>query len=574
MKHLLIISFDFFRPNEITKSYSIASLTAYLKQFPEYNTSYTVEQYSELNINMMDSSIDEFLRKYEIQSYDFIALSCYAWSEEYVIKLLSTLKALDYKGKIILGGYQITATSNDDLPILYPDAHYFVKGYAEESLYKILTTELPEHSVIPYDFPDLKSLPSPYLSGELIITSETKKIRWETKRGCTYGCGFCEWGNILRRKMAYFPLERVFNELEYFKQFKLEKINVLDATFNLGNNYLTILEKMLELDTVFALQARFENIKDNDESMRFLELCSNPKIHLEFGLQTIVPEEMATIGRDNKIEAIKKAFKLLDQHNISFEVSLIYGIPNQTPSSFLKSIDFALDNGCKPENISCFPLRIPRNSKLEKRKQELQIREEQNYHIKVVKNSTSFNADEWSIMNFFGYSESIDFVLRFNTNRIDTGCFYIMDNTIVNQRTFRKRTDFINLIAIPENDIKEVEQNVEDVIKTDTLNANDLMFAHYRREEKVNRTIHNIFQNTLIKKYPVISVNLNEIDKYRDYKGILIYCDNDQYYWFTGFVENTFALIEIFPFDNTFKENQLNYTELIQPWNNRKYRIK
>ncbi len=152
--------------------------------------------------------------------------------------------------------------------------------------------------------------------------------------------------------------DKAFAELALFKEKAVKRINVLDPIFNMGANYLPILKEIDRLNftnTQFTFQSKIELLikKDGPE---FLNLIEKTNGHLEFGLQTVIPEEYKIIDRANDVNIIRKQLEILNQRNISYEVSLIYGLPNQTVDSFKASIEFAHNKGCK--KITAWPLML------------------------------------------------------------------------------------------------------------------------------------------------------------------------------------------------------------------------
>jgi len=61
--------------------------------------------------------------------------------------------------------------------------------------------------------------------------------------------------------------------------------------------------------------------------------------------------------------------KEINKRHISFEISLIYGLPLQTPVSFQKSIDFC--QTLEVPNIQAFPLMLLRGTKLHQQRKQL-----------------------------------------------------------------------------------------------------------------------------------------------------------------------------------------------------------
>jgi radical SAM superfamily enzyme YgiQ (UPF0313 family) len=236
---------------------------------------------------------------------------------------------------------------------------------------------------------------------ELCIEFNQKKIRMETKRGCPYSCAFCAHKDLNDNKIYYFPLGRVKSELNLFKERQVKKINIIDPIFNIGNNYLQILEYIYKskIDSQISLQVRFEEIK-NEKGVKFIDLCNKLNVVLEFGVQSLIENECSIIKRKNDIDNIEKIIKELIKNKIKFEISLIYGLPKQTIKSFYKTIRLLNSFGCE-NNIKSYPLMLLKGTDLYKNKQEWGLKErkfENNYNIPLVVASKSFSEGEWHEM--------------------------------------------------------------------------------------------------------------------------------------------------------------------------------
>lgn len=397
MNKLLIISFDLIRNGEHHKSLAISSLLAYMKQNIRYGSSFTIEH---LPINMFGlnsqstaADLKPDLSRFDISSFDQIAISAYVWNEYLTNQLMELLrKDFGFVGDFILGGYQI---SYSDAPKKeYPHAKYFVSGYAEESLLQIAThTNNSTHLNAPIDF---STIPSPYLTGELPINQQQKMVRLETKRGCPYRCTFCAHRDLTLNKVYKHNLDKIHQELAFFKDKQVGKINIIDPIFNSGREYLSIMDEMVRIDlkSLVSMQARFETIT-GDKGKYFLDQCEKLNIHLEFGLQTASPTESKLISRKNNPDKIKSVMEQLNARGISYEISLIYGLPTQTLDSFNESIDFALDNGCT--QLTAFPLMLLKGTELYAQKEQYQFREQHigEYNIPVTVASNSYSEKEW-----------------------------------------------------------------------------------------------------------------------------------------------------------------------------------
>jgi len=381
------------------KSYSIASIEAMFKNSNMINFEhcyYNINKYIESPKLMTKEVTAMFKETYlqTINSYDFITISTYSWTEEIVTKIMALIRE-PYKGKIILGGYSITAQNKEELLTTFYQADYYIKGFAEKSFETIFNNEAQE--CILDNIPEAEYFKSPYLLD--IINTDTDKIYWETKRGCPYTCGFCEWGTAAKRNIIRLDRERLSKEIKLFSKSSIQEINIIDGTFLIDETDYDVLKELLEnTNCKVTIQVRFETIQSK-LGEKFLKLCHEyrEKLNLEFGLQTIHSKEMIKIDRDNNMANIKSIMHKLAQLNIDYVVSIIYGIPGQTVDSFKETIEYIHQQKCK--RIKAFPLRLPNNSKLRAQKQ-LKIKEKglNDFPLKYVSESYSFNEEEWREM--------------------------------------------------------------------------------------------------------------------------------------------------------------------------------
>lgn len=401
MSNIIFISFDIRKDEYPSMSYSMASLVSSLRKENHVVSHYSIDLQHSLEEKMSKQSIiDIVTKKLEsnneyFRKFKFIAISLTSWTVEYCQVLLNILS--DYRGKVILGGYEVTSRSEENLLSAFARVDYFIKGYAEKALKEILSGSFQSDSKIisvPIESIDLVS---PYLTNVLSTTS--KKLHWETKRGCKFRCGFCEWGNATINVIDI-DYERLLAEINLFKESCIDEINILDGTFNIGKYYLDIFKKLLEIENLkITCQARFETLETPDGKV-FLELCKNARnrVHLEFGLQTIHEKEMVTIGRNNDLEKIKRALSLLKLNQIDYEVSIIYAIPGQTIESLIDTIEFLITQGCS--NIKAYPLSIPKNSAMESKKEKMNVVEGKNkYNVSSVISTYSFPTEQRADMD-------------------------------------------------------------------------------------------------------------------------------------------------------------------------------
>ncbi|OBU40450.1 hypothetical protein AYY26_21250 [Photobacterium phosphoreum] len=401
IKNSLLVTFDFSQRGKSGTGLAAGSLLSACRNHPLYNSHFTVTHLAiemSTDTEMMPTVNDIFNKidsKVNLRYLNALALSCYVWSSALIEPLIKLCRSSGFKGNIILGGYQIMKKNGETL---YPSGDIYIPGYAESALpMAFLKSTILSKLVL--DVPvDFKTLSSPYLDGTITLIQNQEMIHWETQRGCKFKCNFCAHRDLLGDQVEVFGMDKIKQELDLFKIRQVKKINVLDPVFNLGLNHLEILKyaKLINLNALLVFQVRFELITDE-----FLNLCMDLNVHLEFGLQTAVKKEFKTIQRSNHLKKVSKNIHRLKNLNQSFEVSLIYGLPNQTPESFLESIEFLRLRGV--ETIKAFPLMLLEGTDLARDKEKFNIVEDiiDDSGIPHVVACDSFTRDQWETMRVY-----------------------------------------------------------------------------------------------------------------------------------------------------------------------------
>ena len=297
-----------------------------------------------------------------------VAVGAYVWGEALVQGLLPRLRAGGFRGRIILGGPQISYAPAG-LESLYPDADVFVRGYGEAALGALAVTPgKPEIRGVHYAGEvdrvetadvDLEALPSPWLDGA--GPAPGAFVRWETQRGCPYRCSFCQHreagARLDRRRLAS---ERLDREIDLFLAAGVRDIAVLDPIFNLGRDAVRILERFADAGFTgrLSLQVRAETL-----TPAFLDAAARVHARLELGLQTIHAAESLAIDRGNQLPKVDRALSMIRARGLDHEVSLISGLPHQTLASFEASVGWCLER--RVPVIKAFPLMLLRGTALE-----------------------------------------------------------------------------------------------------------------------------------------------------------------------------------------------------------------
>jgi radical SAM superfamily enzyme YgiQ (UPF0313 family) len=397
-KKLLLVEFPWGRDKDPRVPLGHASILAMVSTIADIKCKSFVKPINAKDFNLEQVKREILQELSTLGKKSDIAFGVYVWCEDVIKSILSYLRLNNFEGRIILGGPQISY-SEAGLEQIYPEADIFVRGYGEFAIAELMTKQnkinhtgvhyAGESDKVEQTIVDLDLCPSPWLEG-IIKLEDQSFIRWETQRGCQFKCSFCqhkEAGSRLPKHM--FQFNRIEQEIDLFCRKKVEDIAILDPIFNSGKQAIKILKRFYEneYDGRLSIQCRAEMITDE-----FIQYASKLNVRLEFGLQTIHENEGIAINRRNNFKMVQRNLAKVKQAGINFEVSVIYGLPEQTLESFRNTIDWCLS--MKIPVIKAFPLMLLRGTEIEKQK-HLWGLIESNDTMPVVIESNTFTNHEW-----------------------------------------------------------------------------------------------------------------------------------------------------------------------------------
>lgn len=400
LRRLILVSLDWTRTKDPRIPLGQASLLAALQaderidvqplSFPvnaeKFDPKYVLEAILNRTVGWEANAVD-------------VGIGTYIWNEEYVQFLLAQLRARGFRGRIILGGPQISY-SGKGLESLYPQADVFVRGYGEEALVSLALSSEPRpikgvHYAGTEDLEltaevDLETLPSPWLDAQINLPASQWFVRWETQRGCPYRCTFCQHREAdARPRLRRMDQDRLLDEIRLFVRSGVWDVAVLDPIFNLGKRSVQLLNAFRDagFQGRLSLQCRFETLRED-----FLDACAGLNVRLEFGLQTIHEKEERVIERPNRLDRVKEALSSVKRRKIPYEVSIIFGLPEQTLKSFRETVEFCLDE--KIPVIKAYPLQLLRGTPLERDRATWGLVENEAAIPSVVRSHT-FDERDW-----------------------------------------------------------------------------------------------------------------------------------------------------------------------------------
>lgn len=334
----------------ISIPFSIAYLMAMLKQ-NNLQFHYIDQQVNE-NVYPL---IDKFSNFYEKRIF---CLSFLTESFNSAIRISKYIR-LNYPNSIIIwGGIHVTAMPEDCLN--YDLANYIFLGEGEsaineiyyrlhsnQNLYDIkgigfkhknkiilndrapIIENLDEIPVIPYEIFNPKIYNFGYLT---------------TSRGCPYSCSFCNNNLTGNKKVRFKSISRVISELEIL----IEKYKQYDITFY-DDNFLINKTRVFEMCEIiqqhnwhkkcnFMFQSRAKDI-DKDT----VQLLSKTGFKTAFiGIESASQEILESIGKNENLEQISKAIRILKNENVQVMANFIFGFPFENKEDNLNAWNILL----------------------------------------------------------------------------------------------------------------------------------------------------------------------------------------------------------------------------------------
>lgn len=339
----------------------------YLKKYAETNSDIKIEIY-ETNINNQILNIIKDI--FELNPNKII-FSTYIWNKEYVFEIIKEIKKVLPNTKILLGGPEVSFDWKNIMEENLEIDGIFI-GEGEKVFLNFLTKESDKVMGLVYRkngkicfneqekiIEDLDIIPFPYENEEL--QEKTKIFYYESSRGCPFNCSYCM--SSIDKTVRYYSLDRVKEDLKIFLNSPIKLLKFVDRTFNLKKERYMEIWKFLLKNYREGITFHFEinaNIFD-DETLDFLETVPRGYFQFEIGVQTINPDTMKSINRDNLLDKLAYNVKRINK-NIHLHLDLIAGLPYETYEIFKNSFEYVHE--LKPEMIQLGFLKLLKGTQM------------------------------------------------------------------------------------------------------------------------------------------------------------------------------------------------------------------
>lgn len=329
----------------------------------------------------IDESVDS------LENPAFVGFSNSIWNYSYNLEYAQKLKKRYPDCIIEFGGHHVPPTTEFLEKYDFIDVLIHRKG--EEAFRDVLIALDEEKDLgdIPnisyrksdgkiYQTPEAKitlsEYPSPYLMGVFDDILKNTDYHFscvlETNRGCPYDCCYCDWGE-LNSKVRLFSLEKVFAELEWMSEHKMEFVYCVDANFGMFERDELIANKLVELKNTNGYPNRLQVSyakNEMDRVFRINKLLAENGIGkgATLAMQSLEPEVLKNIGRVNiSNEQYSNQITRYRQEGITTYTELILALPGETLDSFCKGLCEVLELG-QHSSVSAYYCELLPNSKL------------------------------------------------------------------------------------------------------------------------------------------------------------------------------------------------------------------
>jgi len=293
------------------------------------------------------------------------------------------VKRLFPKMPMILGGNHVTALPEETLR--QSEFDIGVVGEGEETALKVIRSL--EHGSYPTKVPgtfeklrdgsvvangcrarisDLSTLPLPRYSlfdvapSPVLRDASSSTIRgliFMVSRGCPFSCAFCGSELIWRRKLRFFPVERVIPALEsLIEAYQLDSVAFLDDELLSNTRYITrfcdeLIRRGIDKKIAWDCQARVNSV--TEEKIRMIKKAGCRVIR--FGMESGSDKILGYLKKNTiTVAQCYEAAAICRRNGLRAVSSFMIGTPDETLDDIMGTVDLIETSGIVNANIYSF----------------------------------------------------------------------------------------------------------------------------------------------------------------------------------------------------------------------------
>ena len=176
-------------------------------------------------------------------------------------------------------------------------------------------------------------------------------LLWETNRGCPFSCTFCDWGSATAAKVYQFDLPRLFAELDWMGDHKIEFIFCCDANYGILTRDLDITEYAVQVKerTGYPQALSVQNTKNATErAYKVQKTLAEAGLNkgVTISLQSLDAPTLEAVKRRNiSAESFMELQRRFTQDSIETYSDMILAMPEETYDTFVDGINQVIENG-------------------------------------------------------------------------------------------------------------------------------------------------------------------------------------------------------------------------------------
>lgn len=400
--------------------YSAGCVWAYISQNEELMQHYTLAE-----LHYRREPLEELLDR--LDSPDVCGFSSYTWNINYNLIVSKAIKKKWPNCKIVFGGPGVE-NNTFNFFMRHPWIDSAITSEGEVSFENLLTDlattgKIKKH----YSSERIKDLniPSPYLLGLFDDMVNDSDVLWsatlETNRGCPFSCTFCDWGGGIHTKIKKFPIEKVFAELEWMAQHKIEYLLIADANFTIfADRDLDIVKKIVDCRKTYGYPKTMNTSYNKNNSVKVIETVKLLQEHglsrgVTLSVQSNTDSVLTAIKRKNmEMSKLGDIYDACNKQGIAYYTELILGLPEESFTTWKEGLCNALEFGCHGA-LDTYFLSILVNSELAQDvpKYGLKIKTFSFVHsgdeskipesTSLIVGSNTMSTDDWMKSHMFGW---------------------------------------------------------------------------------------------------------------------------------------------------------------------------
>lgn len=302
-----------------------------------------------------------------------VLFSVYVWNMNISAEIARRLKAEQPDVVVVFGGPHVP-DSDDTFLTRYPFIDVACHGEGERTAASVLEhleqrdwPSVPSVSFIDQTgalrrtprgarSTDLSAYPSPYLEGVFAPLMDANPREnwialWETNRGCPFACTFCDWGSAVASKVYAFEIDRLYREVEWFAEHRIEYIFCCDANFGILPRDVDIAAFVADVKqkrgypSALSVQAT-KNATERAYATQKILADSGLNKGVDIALQSLDTTTLKIIKRSNiSTDTYQELQRRFTKDNVETYTDLILGLPGETYDSFTSATAAIIDNG-------------------------------------------------------------------------------------------------------------------------------------------------------------------------------------------------------------------------------------